>query len=213
MERLLIIGAGAQARYLLNLNACTVKMEVIGLLDTFDNPDFWGKEIMGTRVLGNLELLDQYLPSASLKVMTAISNVHLKMDVAQKLKTAGYSFCSLIHPSASLAADVEIGEDVLINAGVVVEPGACIGNHVIIHANCVVEHDNVLEDFVNLAPAVAMAGRVKVRRGATVYTGAKVIPDIEIGENAVVGAGAVVIRDVPPGVCVAGVPARPLASA
>jgi acetyltransferase-like isoleucine patch superfamily enzyme len=77
-----------------------------------------------------------------------------------------------------------------------------------LHANAVVEHDNIIEDYVNLAPGVNLAGWVTVKQGATVYTGAVAIPKVTIGRGAVVGAGAVVLRDVPDGAMVVGVPAR-----
>lgn len=83
-----------------------------------------------------------------------------------------------------------------------------IGNHCIIHAGAVIEHDNILEDFVNIGPRVTTAGRVLIKSGARIYTGACIIPGITIGTNAIVGAGAVVIEDVPEGATVVGVPAR-----
>ena len=49
-----------------------------------------------------------------------------------------------------------------------------------------------------------------VRRGSRIGSGAQLLPGVEVGEGAVVGSGSVVTRDVPPGVTVAGVPARPL---
>jgi len=70
------------------------------------------------------------------------------------------------------------------------------------------EHDNILEDFVNLAPSVTLAGRVHVKKGAYIHTGASVIPNKTIGAHAIVGAGATVIEDVPDDVTVVGTPAK-----
>jgi len=73
-----------------------------------------------------------------------------------------------------------------------------------------VDHECEIGAFVHLAPGVALAGRVRVGEGAFLGIGARVIPGRGIGAWAVVGAGAVVLDDVPDGVTVAGVPARPL---
>ena len=68
----------------------------------------------------------------------------------------------------------------------------------------------MLDDFATLAPAVALAGGVRVEHGAELGIGARVAPRLCIGHGAMVGSGAVVIRDVAPGATVAGVPAREL---
>ena len=207
-ERLIIIGCGAQARYILNTVSLTNGPEIIGLVDTFDNPSIWGNVIDHARVLGNLDALKKYPPIADLQVITAIADLDMKHRVVDQLMTTGYTFYSAIHPSACIAGHVTIGVGTIINAHAVIETGTIIGNHVIIHAGCVVEHDNVLEDFVNLGPGVVTAGRVRVKNGAVIFTGASIIPDVVVGENAVVGAGAVVIKSVAPDSRVVGIPAR-----
>ena len=209
-DRLIIIGAGAQARYILNTVNLTTGIEVIGLVDTFNNPAMWNKEVDGALVLGNLDILKDYPPASDLRVISAIANLDTKIPVVEDLRKRGYNFYNIIHPSAVISWRATLGAGIIINAGVVIETGAAIHDHVIIHAGCVVEHDNVLENFVNLGPGVHTAGRVHIQTGAIIYTGASIIPNITIGERAVVGAGAVVIQDVDPDVTVVGVPAQPV---
>jgi acetyltransferase-like isoleucine patch superfamily enzyme len=73
-----------------------------------------------------------------------------------------------------------------------------------------VDHEDVLEDGVELAPGATLCGLVTIETGGWVCAGATVLPRIKIGADAIVGAGAVVTRNVPPGVTVVGIPAKPL---
>lgn len=195
---------------MLNTVRLSGKLNVLGLIDTFNNPSIWGKEIDSSEVLGAIKTLQDYPPEENLRVICAIADINVKRKTVSYLNQCGYSFCNIIHPSSIIADNVSLGEGILINAGAIIETGARIGDYVVIHAGCVVEHDNILEDFVNLGPNVATAGRVHIKSGTIIYTGVSIIPDIVIGENAIIGAGAVVVCDVEPGEKVAGVPAKPL---
>jgi serine O-acetyltransferase len=102
--------------------------------------------------------------------------------------------------------------------GVDVHPAARIGSGVLIdHGTSVVIGETaVVEDYVSLLHEVTLGGtgketgdrHPKVRRGVLIGAGAKILGNIEVGIGAKVGAGSVVLRDVPPHTTVAGIPAR-----
>src|SRR3954454_16490739 len=116
-----------------------------------------------------------------------------------------------------------IGDDVVIGRGSLVENDTSVGALTKIQAHAYITAYSELEDNVFIAPCVITTndnfmGRTEkrhelmkgptIRRGARVGGGAVLLPGIEIGEEAFVGAGAVVIRDVPPKAVVVGNPAR-----
>lgn len=204
----LIVGAGAQAKYIAEIAHVRGDCPVIGILDVQDNPDIIGQDLGGAKVVGGLEALDAYSPSSDLGVIVASGEPRRKEDLVRLLSARGFSFVTVLHPTASVASSARIGEGVIVNACAVIQPFARIGNHVMIHAGCIVEHNCVVEDFANLAPRATLAGWVRVGRCATLFTGCSVIPGKSIGEDAVVGAGAVVLNDVPNGKTVVGNPAR-----
>lgn len=204
-QKVIIIGAGAVARYVITTAQVGGKLEVLGLIDSFNNPDMWGKEVNGVPVVGPIDKLPK---PGDFALILAVADRDQKKSLAIALAAQGYRFTNAIHPETSIAPSAQIGTGVIINARAVIESNARVGDHSIIHAGCIVEHDNVLEPFVNLAPGVVCAGRVSFREGALVYTGAKLIPGVTVGEMAVVGAGAVVTKDVPPRSLALGVPAR-----
>jgi len=119
----------------------------------------------------------------------------------------------------------DIGDDVVIGRGALVENDTTIGKLTKIQADAYITAYSTLEDEVFIAPRVITTndnfmGRTEkrhalrkgptIRHGARVGAGAVLCPAVEIGEEAFVGAGAVVVKDVPPRVLVVGNPARVL---
>lgn len=211
MTEILIVGVGAQAKYVIDIISWHQDKEIIGIADVENNEEIHGKKVGEVPILGSLDSVLSQVDKRP-KLVIAHSDNKLKEKLANELKEKGYEFESIIHPRAYISELATIGEGAIINAHAAVMPFAKIGNHVMIHSNVVVEHDNVLEDYVNLAPGVTLAGYVYVKKGAYIHTGASVIPNITIGVHSIVGAGAVVIEDVPHDVTVVGTPAKVVAS-
>jgi acetyltransferase-like isoleucine patch superfamily enzyme len=118
-----------------------------------------------------------------------------------------------------------LGDDVVVGRGSLVENDTTIGARTKIQAHAYVTAYSTLEEDVFIAPCVVTTndnfmGRTErrhelrkgptIRRGARIGGGAVLLPGIEVGEEAFVGAGAVVVRDVPPRALVVGNPARQL---
>jgi sugar O-acyltransferase (sialic acid O-acetyltransferase NeuD family) len=114
----------------------------------------------------------------------------------------------LVHPAATVAEDAAIGDGTVVMAGVVINPGTAVGRHCIVNTGASLDHDNVLDDFCSVAPGVVTGGQVCIGRGSAVCIGACVQHGIRIGEHTVIGAGAVVLDDVPPNCVAYGVPCR-----
>ncbi len=123
---------------------------------------------------------------------------------------------------ASIREDNVLGDDVSVGTNAVLEFGNRIGNRVRIHSGCFLEMVTI-EDDVFVGPNVVFTddphpmncprykdckGGPVVRRLARIGANSTILPVVEIGENALVGAGSVVVHDVPPGAVVAGSPAR-----
>jgi acetyltransferase-like isoleucine patch superfamily enzyme len=129
----------------------------------------------------------------------------------------------IVGDQACVRERCDIGEDVVIGRGALVENDTSIGANTKVQAMAYITAYSTLEDDVFIAPCVITTndnfmGRTErrhalrqgptIRRGARIGGGAVIRPGVEVGEEAFVGAGAVVVRDVPPGVVVVGNPAR-----
>ncbi len=88
-----------------------------------------------------------------------------------------------------------------------------IGNHVTIAAEVVfVTHDGAAWAFRDEVPDLQVFGPIVIEDNCVIGLGAVLFPNIKIGPNSIVGAGSVVISDVPPDTVVMGIPARPFGS-
>jgi len=139
-----------------------------------------------------------------------IGNPHgrARLRIAGKLKDIGLVPVTAVHPTAWIAENASIGIGCQILAGATICAEARLAEHCIINTQASVDHESVLEDGVEIAPGAVLCGLVTVRRFAWVCTGATVVPRRTIGEDAIVGAGSVVVKDVPAGQMVFGVPAE-----
>jgi len=117
-------------------------------------------------------------------------------------------FVSLVDPRATCGDPTAPGPGSVVAAGAVITSNVVIGDHVIVNVGATVSHDVRLSNFATLAPGVHIAGSVNIGEGVELGIGCSVIPRINIGAWATVGAGAVVTKDVPPNATVVGVPAR-----
>jgi acetyltransferase-like isoleucine patch superfamily enzyme len=83
-----------------------------------------------------------------------------------------------------------------------------IGSGTIINTGVQLDHHNIVEECCQVDPGVITAGNVVLRECCHLHTGSTIINRIRIGYNSIIGAGSVVIKDVPPNCTVVGVPGR-----
>ena len=146
-------------------------------------------------------------------VIIAIGATDIREQAVNQAKGFGFKFATLIHPAVRMdESTIQIGEGSIICAGNILTVNITIGNHVIINLDCTIGHDCIVEDLVTISPGCHLSGYTTVRRGAYLGTGAVTIEKHQIGARSVVGAGAVVVKDIPPNVTAVGIPAKPIKS-
>jgi sugar O-acyltransferase (sialic acid O-acetyltransferase NeuD family) len=207
MVRVLILGAGGHAQVvadiLLRAHQAGVSAHPIGFLD--DDSRLVGTTIMGLRVLGIIAQLDEFDHDA---IIVAIGHNRTRARLFESVRARGEQIVNAVHPAAVIAPDVHLGLGVMICAGVVVNTGTVIGDDVILNTGCTVDHHNHIGNYAHIAPGVHLGGDVTIGEGTLVGIGASVIPQRTIGAWSVIGAGAVVIDDIPAHVTAVGMPAR-----
>ena len=197
-EDLVIIGASGHGKVIADI-ALKQGHHIRGFLD--DNSSL--HEVCGFPVLGRVDQIKAMQDDCTFVI--AIGDNHVRKKFAQRYPVR---WQTLVHPSAIIGMDVQIGAGTVVMANAVINPGATIGAHCIINTGAIVDHDNRLEDYVHISPGVVLAGTVSVGNGSHLGAGACVRNNISIGADVVLGAGAVVVNDLTtPGTYV-GVPAK-----
>jgi len=202
-----IIGAGTYGEVYLSY-LLDAGVDIVGFVD--DNPNLEGKIIRGYSVLGNVSSLLSLKESKGIEaVYCPIGNNEIRVRIMAEAKKMGLKTPCYIHPSAVISSHVEIGEGVYILLGTHIMPYTKIENYVMISMNVNVAHHNLLKEGVFLSTGVNYGASIVAHKKAYVGIGATIMTGIsQIGENCLVGAGAVVIKDVPDNAIVAGVPAK-----
>ncbi|MBN2031443.1 NeuD/PglB/VioB family sugar acetyltransferase [bacterium] len=204
MEKpILLIGAGSQGRVTLDV-LFDQKREVEGFLD--DNPSLHGILINTKKVIGTIDNLKHYLTSH--QMILTIGNNWTRFQLANKLNLPDSAYTNAIHSSNITLSSAKIGHGNMIFTQTIIGSNATVGNHVILNNGCIIEHDCIIKDFAALGPGCCMGGKVMINEGAFLSTGVTIAPRIKIGKRSIVGAGAVVVDDLPDDVLAYGVPAR-----
>jgi len=208
MKKIIIVGVGGFGREVAwlieRINQIKPTWELLGFVD--DNIELIGSVVGGYPVLGDCNWLNRQ--QGELYAVCAIGASKVRKQVIKKLK--GVKFATLIDPKVEMSKRVNLGEGCIICAGTILTVDITIGSHVIINLDCTIGHDAVMNDFVTLYPSVNISGNTVLGECVEMGTGCQIIQGIVIGDETIVGAGAVVVRELPRACTAVGSPAKPI---
>lgn len=211
MKDLIIIGAGGFGREAVwvaeRINERTPEWNMLGFLD--DSEAMQAQEVGGYPVLGKLTAAAAY-PDAY--YLCAIGSSRVRERIVSRMQEIlpKVKYAVLIDPTVQMSKRVQIGEGTIVCAGSILTVDIVVGSHVLINLDCTVGHDSVISDFVTLFPSVNVSGMTQLGRCAELGTGTQMIPQKTIGAGAVIGAGSVVIKDIPENCTAVGSPCKPI---
>ncbi len=211
MKNLVIIGAsgfGREIAWLVErINKIEQTWKIVGFID--DNEKIAGQVINGYTVLGTTQKLAEF---KDVYVVCAIGSSKIRKMIVEKVLQINpeLKFATLIDPSVTISDLVTVGEGTMICAGTIITVNIEIGKHVIINLDCTVGHDAVLDDFVTLYPSVNVSGITHLETLVEMGTGSQIIQMKNVGKETIVGAGSVVVKDLPEKCTAVGIPAKPI---
>lgn len=210
MKDIVILGSGGFGREILwlledNNEALPVEQQwnILGFVEP--NPEA-GQTVNGYPVMSDEWLYQQ--KGVAVACGLGDSVLREKVITRLKLQNPDLYFPVLVSRHAYHSRWIQMGEGCIICAGCKLTTNIILGRFVALNLDTTVGHDCEIDDFVQINPSSSLSGGVRIGRGSQLGTGVKIIPKITIGAHTVIGAGAVVIKDLPSDCTAVGCPAQ-----
>jgi len=204
MKNLVIVGNGGfakEVKWLVDrINVKNTTWNFLGYIDK-------DKYVKG--VIGNDEFLLSY--KDKLAVALSIGTSYNRKRLYDLYKTnSNLYFPNLIDPDVLLSESVSMGIGNIICAGCIMTVDITVGNGNIINLDCTIGHDVIIDDFVTINPGANVSGNVHLQTCVEIGTGTQIIQGKTVGCGSRVGAGAVVVSNLPEYCTAVGMPAKPI---
>jgi len=209
-QDLILLGAAGDSHNIsdivLRINDQEETWNLLGFLD--DDPEKQGTAVNGFPVLGPLTDFKEYPDCYFAGTFGSAKRNFNKKQVINRLGIPIERYATLVHPRATISPSAKIGRGTVIYSEVFVGSNAVIGDHVKILGQCNIGHDAVIGDFVTMSSLALVLGKTNVGEGCYLGGGCRIKDHLKIGEWALIGLGAVIIKNVEPYNVVVGNPGR-----
>lgn len=184
------------------------RIDIVGFVD--DAPSERALKRMANRGVDWLGGFERWLVEGGREVryLIGIADTAVRARMDADLAAAGFETTQAVHPAADMGFGVVLGEGAVVFSGAVLGNEIEVGRHALLNMGSIVGHDSVVGDYVTLNPRATISGCCRVEDRVLLGVGSVVLQGLTVGAGATVGGMACVVRDVPPGLTVKGVPAK-----
>lgn len=207
MKHLIIIGARGWGREVYGIALACIKagadIQVKGYLD--DKKDALDGYLDYPPIISSVE---NYQVQPDDVFVCALGSVKWKEHYINLILQKGGQFISLVHPTAIIGHNSKIGVGCIISNYAAISCDVTIGNYVTMSAKSGIGHDGKVGDFCHISALDNISGFVTIGNRVTIHPCADITPHRQIGDNATIGTGSVVINNVKANTTVFGNPAK-----
>jgi len=205
MQKTFVYGASGHGKVVADILLARKDLTFVGFVD--DRAELQGTHVLGFPVFGNGHWLEEEIRKNGVTVALGIGDNNIRHRLADKCLEWGAELATLVHPTASISASAQVGTGTVVMAQAAINPNVRIGRGAVVNTGAVVEHDVVIGEYAHIAPNATMGGGSSLGDFTFLAMNAVVLHCVTIGSNSVIGAGAVVVRNIPDHVVAFGVPA------
>jgi sugar O-acyltransferase (sialic acid O-acetyltransferase NeuD family) len=202
-----IYGAGGFGKEVLTLLKDLISSGVTwNFIGYFDDRDCSGK--LGSLYLGDYHSINNW--KEPLALVFAMGWSHIRKKALAQIQNPMINYPYLISPKCIIGDHerIQIGQGSILMAGANLTTDIEVGEFVVININATIGHDSKLGNFTSIMPSVNISGGVLIEEEVFIGSGTTVLQSISIGSKSIIGAGAVLTKNLASGVTAVGVPAR-----
>lgn len=192
MKKLIILGAGGHAEVCKEVAESMEKWKEIYFLD--DKYPLIQETKTNTKIVGKIKDFNMHIDNCDFFV--AIGDNVMREKLIGALVSTNCSIATLIDRSSKIQSNVCIEPGVVVMPNVCINTGARIEMGSILNTSSIIEHDCIIGKYVHLSPNVSLAGNVTIGDRCWLGISVTVINNLKISSEIIIGAGAVVIRDI-----------------
>jgi sugar O-acyltransferase (sialic acid O-acetyltransferase NeuD family) len=206
-EQIILIGGGGHCNSCIDVIEAEGRFQIAGIVDM---PEKTGQKISGYSVIAG----DDDIPALALEYkffhisLGQIKSPENRIKIFQQLLKAGAKLPVIASPHAYISSKAIIGQGSIIMHYAIVNAGAVIGDNCIINTRALIEHDAKIGDHCHISTSAVINGACIIQNYCFIGSNAVVAHTKKVGEAAVVGAGGVVLKDIPGNYVYAGNPVR-----
>ena len=185
MEDIILVGFGGHAKSVADCIERCGKYKIVGYTDSEERKSKYA-------YLGSDEVLSEYFKKGFCNVVICIGYLGkgtLREKLYSSLKEQGFSFPTIIDPSAIISESASIGEGTFVGKNAVINCDVEVGKMCIINTAAIIEHESCVGDFSHISVGTVLCGQVKVGKAAFVGANATVIQCQTVDERKIVPAG------------------------
>lgn len=152
-------------------------------------------------VLGDDSALSEHMP-VDVNIANGIGatrNTEARRSAFSNVRALGFDFPALVHPSAIVAENIELGPGVQVMAGAIIQTGARIESNTIVNTGAQIDHDCLVGPLCHIAPGAVLSGGIVIEASVIIGTGARLVQEVKVGAGSHIGAGATVTGNIPAG--------------
>lgn len=169
-----------------------------------------GDVVCGKKIIGSFEdLFNSDIKGK--KFLLTMGDMKIRKELTERIENLGGLLPTIIHPQARISSNAQISsQGVVIGPMAIVQAGACIEKGVVVRDMALVCHNAIIDPYCFVGPKALVGAFVHLNESAFIGQSATLVSKKakNIGQNSLIGAGAVVVHDVPNNVVAFGNPAK-----
>lgn len=199
-EKIVVIGSGGHARSVADALLDQKEYEVVGVISSAkeDWDGYRGIPWIGDDSAAK-KIREQGCSLAALGIGFMGGSSRLREELVGYYEAEGFAFPPVIDPTSVLSSGAVVGKGVFLGKGSIVNANASVEDYAIINSGTLVEHDCVVGAFSHVAVRACLCGEVSIGEHTLIGANATILQQKKVGSFAIVGAGTLVIADVPDG--------------